>query len=650
VENSAFTVSSEEELFEEAVVDTGATHHITANTENVQNIVVPGKDSSPVKSAFGTSSKPIGIGKIGNLPGECLVMPESNHTLISVSKLDDSGGVTIISGGTLLTFKPTAEDSKLINEILSRSHNEDQAVVHAKLKKGLYRANLSNLKGIDNPDVNVALYPRIQCHSKAELVRAMHESLKHCPKSAMVKIAEHKMLKGWPDELTPTFIEKNYSPCSCCAEALMKQKPLPNNSIRSALKKSGPSADDSPLKPGDLVVGDVFGPFPNPTFGKHKYFIAFKDLYSSKVFGYLLKDRKKLDGSLEKLYSEFVRAGHKIKKLRLDQEFKTSSIEALTAGKQTSLQWSAPDEHEQNGAAERIIQTIQRRVTANMLNSSKIPIECWGYCVLDVITTLGLQPTQATNLKTPDEIFCGSKPDISKQMILPFGLPVKARLAPIEPDNKFSSRSFDGLVVGTAAGAKHSILILNPLTKRQYVRRSFVPFNPVTIYNGYPDRSNKIIEDEWDVEQDPDQEVESEPPVEIRRVTFADPLEEIIFIEEKPDSVIEEPVVEVLPNFKVRKKKEKIHNTESISISNKKGPSPKPKSRLPIPDPEVPTRSGRTPKTPKKYSLNAESGPDGSTELDIDPRNGKNSISLPNDSPHKAQASVDQIWDVATMR
>jgi hypothetical protein len=210
----------------------------------------------------------------------------------------------------------------------------------------------------------------------------------------MVKIARHKMLKGWPDELTPTLIDKNYAPCSCCTQAFMKQKPLPNNTVKIVLKKSDASSDDSPKKPGDLVVGDVFGPFPNPTFGNHKYFIAFKDAYSSKVHGYLLKDRKKLEESVEKLYSDYSRAGHKIKCIRLDEEFKTSSIKALTAQKNTFMQWSAPYEHEQNGAAERVIQTIQRRVTANMLNNPKIPAECWGYFVLDVISALGFQPTQ----------------------------------------------------------------------------------------------------------------------------------------------------------------------------------------------------------------------------------------------------------------
>ncbi len=77
-------------------------------------------------------------------------------------------------------------------------------------------------------------------------------------------------------------------------------------------------------------------------------------------------------------------------------------------------------------------------------------------------------------------------------------------------------------MVGTAEGAKHSVLILNPLTKRQYVRRSFVPFNSITIYNGYPDCPAKVVEEEWDVEQDPDQidqVTPEEPATEFGRVT-----------------------------------------------------------------------------------------------------------------------------------
>jgi hypothetical protein len=199
---------------------------------------------------------------------------------------------------------------------------------------------------------------------------------------------------------------------------------------------------------------------------------------------------------LEKLYEIFDRYGHKIKTFRLDAQFMTEAIDSLTATRQTKLDFSAPGEHSQNGAAERLMQTLQRRITANMANYEETPAECWGYCALDVGEALGMQPTQKTGDKTPDELFYGTKPDISKHMMLPFSLPVRARLAPLDIDNKLSSRAFKGIVVGTQRGTKMAPLI----SRRTYVRRSFTPFGPPEIYKGYFRQSDSTEENDEEIE------------------------------------------------------------------------------------------------------------------------------------------------------
>jgi len=96
----------------------------------------------------------------------------------------------------------------------------------------------------------------------------------------------------------------------------MKQAPLPRpTKLRKIRPQSPPEPDETSEKyssVGDMVVGDVFGKFPEPTYSKHHYFVAFKDLASNKVHCYLMKSKDHLGQYLEKLYDEYHRYGQKV--------------------------------------------------------------------------------------------------------------------------------------------------------------------------------------------------------------------------------------------------------------------------------------------------------------------------------------------------
>jgi hypothetical protein len=177
----------------EVIGDTGATDHTTPFSEALVNFHSFSSSGPTVTSAFGDKSSAIGAGNLGGLPGECLVLPKSTKTLVSIPTLDKNGISTIIHKGALLSFRPDIKNSDLICNIMSEVKSNYQTVFRADLVNGLYRSTLSALS---SPEANIALYPRVECHNKAELVRAMHESLKHCPMNTIRTIAANGMIKG----------------------------------------------------------------------------------------------------------------------------------------------------------------------------------------------------------------------------------------------------------------------------------------------------------------------------------------------------------------------------------------------------------------------------------------------------------------------
>jgi hypothetical protein len=317
-----------------AILDSGATDGIfpSSHSDQLVNVqsVIPGKIN--VTSAFGSKGSVTSIGDCPGIPGKFLVLPDAQKVLIPVSGLDKMGATTIFHNGQSLAFTASGKIKRLVDKVMKQCHTADRTILYGKLYNGLYRINLSDVTGLESPQAHVALYPRIQCHSKAELIKALHQSLKHMPKSSMIRVARYHSIDGWPEALTPSFIEKNYPPCPCCADAFMRQKPLarPKHTSKDRPRLARlPEPDEKTEKfsaVGDMVVSDVFGKFFIPTYSKEHYFVVFKDLFSGKVHVYLMKHKDHMHKYMKLLYEEYSRYGHKIKNFRFDWAYDTKEI------------------------------------------------------------------------------------------------------------------------------------------------------------------------------------------------------------------------------------------------------------------------------------------------------------------------------------
>ena len=75
------------------------------------------------------------------------------------------------------------------------------------------------------------------------------------------------------------------------------------------------------------------------------------------------------------------------------------------------IQYSAPYRQEQNGLAERHIQTLNNRIAA-MIIGSGLPKAYWGEAALYAAYILNRTPRDSLDGKTPYEILTGKIPDI----------------------------------------------------------------------------------------------------------------------------------------------------------------------------------------------------------------------------------------------
>ena len=280
----------------------------------------------------------------------------------------------------------------------------------------------------------------------------------------------------------------------------MRQHPLPHPPIPTI---TATPADSPVLDIGLVLSLDTFGDVQPPTYSKCRYWLACTDLGGSRfIHLHLLKSRKP-SHYIEKLsliFDDYTLHGHTVRTIRADREFAVpEELKQFFIKRKIHLQLSAPHEHGQNGAAERLQQTLSRRVTANMLNYPDIPDKCWGFCAVDAVHKLNLRPHPTHPSKTIYEVFTGTRVDWTT--LLPFGLPCYGIIPFPMRQSKFSPKAFEGIIVGTDIQTNNGVIIFNPQTKRSVTRRSFTPCAPATIqplHQLHPPQEENILLDDTD--------------------------------------------------------------------------------------------------------------------------------------------------------
>ena len=442
------------------------------------------------------------------------VAPNIQYRLLSIPQLDAKlGAATIVIDGYMVSFVPTSEQRRVLANLLDDS-SEQHLYCARRMKDGLYKFPASDpcafsptyksttavsLASNTEPPRSTALvnvFPRMTTSTLSEAVYFYHLLLGHMPVAAMIFAAKYKLYRGLPEWFTPDHIRKHWKPCRACYLAHMRVLPVvvPKNARQQRVLELSPddlnkehlSIPHSPdlykaSRCAEIISIDSWGPYPFSTYSGFVYVNFAICVYSEYIIVSLSKSSGKHELFVQHVIEESARDGHVVGNIRVDPAFVTQKISSLTAtaylpNAGIKIQQSATAEHFQNPHAERGLQTMARRTTANFLSFDDIPKEAWGYCALDTVFKLRFKPSRRhDHQSTPFELWTGQKPDLNLTLLLPFFMPVYAHIPDSRISDKLSPHAFVGYYVGTVPGSKRCIQVLNPQTKRTSIRRSIMP-------------------------------------------------------------------------------------------------------------------------------------------------------------------------------
>ncbi|KAH9404753.1 hypothetical protein TYRP_000584 [Tyrophagus putrescentiae] len=159
--------------------------------------------------------------------------------------------------------------------------------------------------------------------------------------------------------------------CDACKKGKLKQGPFRRSDSRAS-------------RPLELVHMDLAGPHPVTGFDGSRYFVVFVDDCTRHIAVFLLKDRTQALLAF-KLYRQKVESqcsGHRVKQLMSDQarELTSGEFTEYLVDNQINHRLSTPHSHQQNGVAERAIQSIRNIARTNLISGS-VPERFWPEAV-----------------------------------------------------------------------------------------------------------------------------------------------------------------------------------------------------------------------------------------------------------------------------
>jgi len=155
---------------------------------------------------------------------------------------------------------------------------------------------------------------------------------------------------------------------------------------------------------------------PMTSLGGYLYYAIFVDDFSRKTWIYFLKNKDEVFTwfrSFKALVEN--QTGKKIKILRTDNGTKYESNEFNDYCREASIKRETTTAYtpEQNGVAERKNRSIIEATHA-MLHDQGLSKFLWAKAANTTVYVQNIYPHQALNSKTPEEVFAGKKPDVSR--------------------------------------------------------------------------------------------------------------------------------------------------------------------------------------------------------------------------------------------
>lgn len=358
--------------------DSGATDHVTASTEQLQNVhPYEGKDAIMVGDGAYLPITHVGSTTLasptGNLPlHDVLVVPTMQKSLLSVSKLCDD-----LSCGVYF-------DSNAVYVIDPKNQ---RVVTTGPRSKGLYMLKSTQVE---------AHFSNRQVAAPAAV---WHHRLGHS-NSRILQLLNNNKDVSFNKKTTASICE----PCQ-----MGKSSSLPFFSSQSFVS--------SPL---ERIHCDLWGPSPVISNQGFRFYAIFIDEYTRFSWLYPLKQKSEFY-SVFVAFKKLVENQHslKIKQFQSDGggEFVNLQMKKLLVDSGIEHRISCPYSPQQNGMAERKHRHVIE-LSLSMMFHAHIPLQYWVDIFYSASYLSNLLPSVESDCKSPYQKLFGSKPDYSALRVI----------------------------------------------------------------------------------------------------------------------------------------------------------------------------------------------------------------------------------------
>ncbi|KAL0849419.1 hypothetical protein ABMA28_013712 [Loxostege sticticalis] len=375
-------------------VDNGATTHIATRRDMFQKFEPFDNDQS-VKTADGTMIPALGKGivcvesNVGNKKEtiqlkDVWLVPTLTKNLFSTLAAQDNMRNSL--------FTSTAESCQLDIDGVTR------IVGKRELRGGLYKLQFKTIapsKESNTIEVNAI--------TGTNMLQVYHERFAHQDKRHVKALVKREFGIDLPEDSAK---------CEACIFGKAHRTPFGRRE-RAAI-------------PGELIHTDVCGPFEHPSEMKYRYFVLFKDDYSSYRLVYFMRQKSEVKDKLKLMLNEIKTVGHTVKCLLSDNG-------------------GGFDNEEQNGCSERENRTLVEAARTMLHARGELPQKLWAELINTAAYVLNRTGPTRVMGKVPYELWFNKKPRLTHLRVI--GSECNAHI-PKQCRKKLCKKAMKGVLIG----------------------------------------------------------------------------------------------------------------------------------------------------------------------------------------------------------
>jgi transposase InsO family protein len=420
---SNITTSASTAKVSEWVIDTGASNHLINDLSSLRNV----RETCPIHVMYGEG------GAQAHLQGEVHMLSANSKVPIILSNVYYVAGLhsNLLSVG------------KAMKAGMEFAFSQASCSITLPSSRSV-TVPMSPTQGV--PIMGVTHIPHTHAMTAAattESAELWHRRFAHSGFTSLYHLQHKDMVTG----INVTAADfKTTQDCSSCLAGNQKRLPFP-------------ASTTSTTAPLELVHMDLCVVTTSNITG-HKYMLTFLDDYTKLSVVRCIRHKSQtaevVSEVLDQLSSLCKRP---VQTVRTDNgtEYINKELTAYFNSKGIINQRTVPYSSQQNGAAERLNQTIAAKVRS-MLHDAAMPVSQWPDAALTACYLRNRAPVTGLD-KTPYEMFFGRKPDVSNLRV--WGARASVHLPKHLRKTKLDPRSLPGKFVGYPPNVKGWYILLN---------------------------------------------------------------------------------------------------------------------------------------------------------------------------------------------